>query len=290
MAKKYISLREVARRLNIPPSTVVYYKDRFAGFIPSEGGEGRNRRYPVDVLDVFKRIREMFNNNWTVEQIEEELSGMRNAAGHVDAQAAQASGRSADDGRDVSKLLLSVSDLLENQTLIGGEIRSLKDELEALRLERMEAEARHLEQVRMLEVEIAALREKAGPMGSKPSWEYMSRPLVVRNAKGEYLGVLGKENRHFSLKEFTELLRRNVAGGDEGVSWDNDGDLWTLTATARECSDMERHLVMVTKKTITPSKNVVTEVVRLNMGGEDVPQAMLLGLFKQLRDEFSGRT
>lgn len=72
--KKYISLREVGRRLDIPPSTVVYYKDKFAKYIPSEGGGGRRRRYPVEVLEIIRRVREMFNDNWSTEQIERELA------------------------------------------------------------------------------------------------------------------------------------------------------------------------------------------------------------------------
>ena len=54
----FLSLREIGRRLGIPPSTVVYYKDRFARFFPAAGGAGRRRRYPAESMDLIRRIRE----------------------------------------------------------------------------------------------------------------------------------------------------------------------------------------------------------------------------------------
>jgi hypothetical protein len=49
---------------------------------------------------------------------------------------------------------------------------------------------------------------------------------------------------------------------------------------------VEQTIVLVARKTVTPSKNTVTEVQRLNINGKDVPDTLMLSLFKQLREGF----
>ena len=43
MKTLHYSLREIGRMLGIPPSTVVYYRDRFESCLPRPVGRGRNR-------------------------------------------------------------------------------------------------------------------------------------------------------------------------------------------------------------------------------------------------------
>lgn len=73
MIRELLTLREIARRLDVPPSSIAYYKDRFARFLPAGEGRGRRLRYPVHVLDIFREIRSMYTRNVAAEQIEERL-------------------------------------------------------------------------------------------------------------------------------------------------------------------------------------------------------------------------
>ncbi|MDD4730455.1 MAG: MerR family transcriptional regulator [Desulfovibrio sp.] len=301
MTKKFISLREVARQLNIPPSTVVYYKDRFSDFIPSQGGEGRRKRYPVEVIDIFRRIREMFNNNWSTEQIEQELALHQSVPGpDVAEERAQAPLGQADSMvRDMSGVLEKMTDLLENQSLFRGEIRSLRDELAEIKRDREESERRYRRALEDMEQEMSSLRRakedlerllRAGGNGAPqfPSEDYLARPLVIRTRQGEYLGVLGKVQKHFALRDFVFMVERNVAAGRKlDMAWELRDDQWVLLVTSRDGEDgREQHVVLVTRKTVTPNRNTVTEIVRLNINGNDVPDSLLLTLFKKVKDGF----
>lgn len=300
MTKKFISLREVARQLNIPPSTVVYYKDRFTDYVPSQGGEGRRKRYPAEVVEIFRRIREMFNNNWSTEQIEQELALRYGRAGvEPEPQARPAEGDVDGVMRGMGGVLEKMTDLLENQSLFRSEIRSLRDELAGMQRERQESEQRHRAALQHMEQEVASLRRakddlerllRKGASGAPlfPSAEYLSRPLVIRTEQDEYLGVLGKVQKHFALRDFVFMIERNVAAGRSmEMSWELRDEQWVLVVTARDAGDgREQHVILVTRKTVTPSRNTVTEIVRLNINGADVPDALLLSLFKQVKDGF----
>ncbi|MGE4554111.1 MAG: MerR family transcriptional regulator [Desulfovibrionaceae bacterium] len=323
MAQQFISLREVGRQLGIPPSTVVYYKDRFAAYIPAQGGEGRRRRYPLEVLDIFRRIREMFENNWSAEQIEQELSqgaarGAR-VGGRLAADAPLGA-RLAPERREypldgpagglgdggLGDVLVKITDLLENQTLFRGEIRSLRDEVAGLREERDRAERRHAERVDHLQREVEALRRakldlerlvRAGAAGGAsatasglvPADEFLSRPLVIRSVQGEYLGVLGVGKKHFSLADFVEIMERNISTSRRiETAWERRDGAWVLLITARDTAkDAVQRIVLVAGETVTPNRNVVVEIRRLNIDGTDVPDALLLNLFRQVKDEFA---
>lgn len=299
MGKRFISLREVGRRLDIPPSTVVYYKDKFSKYIPSVGGEGRRRRYPVEVLEIFRRVREMFNDNWSTDQIEKELAlkfSMLMNDQQLDQQNEQSSAAGGADSfaREVGAVLAKMSDVLQNQSLFESEIRSLRDEVAVLRQERKEAEKAHAKRVDVLESEIATLRRRlsARPGGGKidfPPAEFLASPLVICS-EGEYLGVQGKGRKHFSLKDFVHLIERKVSDCmTVETSWKRQNGHWVLVIrTEDNGKKREQNVVLVAKKTVTPSRNVVTEIIRLNIDGNDAPDALLLTLFRQLKSVFNG--
>ena len=299
MSKKFISLREVGRQLEIPPSTVVYYKDKFDRFIPSVGGDGRRRRYPVEVLEIFRRIRKMFNDNWSAEQIERELA-LKFSSLMNDQQSDQSFEQSVDsamsDGlaREVGAVLSRMTDVLDNQSLFRSEIRSLRDEVAELRSERRESEKRHAERVAVLEREVGELRRRvaaraAGSDLDFPPAEFLSSPLVI-SSDGEYLGVQGKGRKHFSLKDFVHLIERKVSNVMAvETSWKRQDGHWVLHVRTEDTrKEREQDIVLVAKKTVTPSRNTVTEIIRLNIDGNDAPDALLLTLFRQLKAVFNG--
>ncbi|WP_242012269.1 MerR family transcriptional regulator [Pseudodesulfovibrio cashew] len=299
MSKKYISLREVGRQLDIPPSTVVYYKDKFHKYIPSVGGGGRRRRYPSEVLEIFRRIREMFNNNWSTEQIENELA-LKFSLLMTDQQTDQQIDQSVPFdpseslAREIGGVLGKMSDVLENQSLFRSEIRSLRDEVAELRRERREAEKLHAKRLGELEKEIGELRSKVKSAAADrnidfPPAEFLSSPLVIRS-EGEYLGVQGKGRKHFSLKDFVQLIERKMSDSMlVETSWKRQGEHWVLVLKTEDLeSGREQDIVLVAKRTVTPSRNTVSEIIRLNVDGNDAPDALLLTLFRQLKAVFNG--
>eukprot|EP00831_Metopus_contortus_P050574 TRINITY_DN42504_c0_g1_i1.p1 TRINITY_DN42504_c0_g1~~TRINITY_DN42504_c0_g1_i1.p1 ORF type:complete len:350 (-),score=32.77 TRINITY_DN42504_c0_g1_i1:5-1054(-) len=300
MSKRFISLREVGRQLDIPPSTVVYYKDKFSRYIPSVSGGGRRRRYPVEVLEIFRRVREMFNDNWSTEQIEKELAlkfSMLMNDQQYDQQDEQSSLASGADSfaREVGTVLTKMSDVLDNQSLFRSEIRSLRDEVAALHRERKESERAHAERVEVLEQEMASLRRhlsgrtRGGGIDFPPE-DFLASPLVICS-EGEYLGVQGKGRKHFSLKDFVHLIERKVSASmTVETSWKRQDGHWVLVIRTEDAGKgREQNVVLVAKKTVTPSRNVVTEIIRLNIDGTDAPDALLLTLFRQLKSVFNGQ-
>lgn len=67
------TLREIARALGLPESTVRYYRDAFAPYVPTVG-RGRRRRYPPEAIDVLRRIADLFAEGRTRDGVEAELS------------------------------------------------------------------------------------------------------------------------------------------------------------------------------------------------------------------------
>lgn len=93
MIREMLTLREIARRLDVPPSSIAYYKDRFARFLPAGEGRGRRLRYPVHVLDIFREIRSMYTRNVAAEQIEERLEELVAALSAPVGQSGQPAGQ-----------------------------------------------------------------------------------------------------------------------------------------------------------------------------------------------------
>lgn len=305
MSEAYVSLREVGRQLGVPPSTIVYYKDKFSRYIPSAEGQGRQRRYPAEVVEVFRRIREMFSQNYTVDQIQRELAlkfgSMMNSEGYEQSTRPGAASSLSGDGAQFRVLLERMSDALDNQVLYQAELKSLRDEVARLRNSRSDLLSRYGDRVENLERKVSDLvaanreleerfrRERAGGAINFPPREYLDRALVIRSGK-EFLGVLGRGRKHFSLNDFVVLLERRMSESmDVETAWERTAGHWVLKINSKgKGHGGHQNIVLVTRNTYTPSKNSVTEIVRLNVNGKDAPQSLLLGLFRQIRTVFGG--
>lgn len=73
MALNLLTIAEIAKQMNIPESTVRFYRDRFEAYIPSVG-EGRKKRYKPEAVEVLRIIAEGYNRKLTAEEIESQLS------------------------------------------------------------------------------------------------------------------------------------------------------------------------------------------------------------------------
>jgi len=300
VADRFISLREVARQLGLPPSTVVYYKDRFAEHLPFQGSSGRRRRYPYDVIDIFKNIRELFDNNWSAEQIAQHLaSGKKLRLGNVSMDQADSPGP----GRfAVQATDRRTTELYESQLALQAEVKVLRQDLAELRREHQgqqeryqavaAAMAQELEEIKRTRAEMERLLDAARHNGRSapqfPDELLLSHPLVIRTLQDEYIGVLDKDRKPFALRDFVRLIEARAGTRMVDLNWQLSDACWTLVVRLAE-DGQEQHLILVTQKTITPSNNLVTEILRMNVNGSDVPDALLPTMFKKIKDSFDGQ-
>lgn len=236
----------------------------------------------------------MFNNNWSAEQIENDLSFKFNML-IGDQQSEQNFDQSMSDlgVQELAGVLSRMSDVLDNQSLFRSEIRSLRDEVAALREEREKEARRQGEVIDGLQKELVSLRKKlSGGTASGgidfPPADFLASPLVIAS-DGEYLGVQGKGKKHFSLEDFVQLIERKESDAvSVETSWKRQNGHWVLVIRAEDMAKgREQNIVLVAQKTVTPNRNTVTEIIRLNIDGNDAPDALLLTLFRQLKTVFN---
>lgn len=67
------TLRDIARDLDLPESTVRYYRDAFAHHIPTVGS-GRRRRYPSEAVATLRLVALWYSEGKSREEIERELT------------------------------------------------------------------------------------------------------------------------------------------------------------------------------------------------------------------------
>lgn len=65
-------MKQLAERLDAPPSTVAFWRDKFSEWIPAQGS-GRARRYPPEALDALRIIATMSRAGTPQSAIEAEL-------------------------------------------------------------------------------------------------------------------------------------------------------------------------------------------------------------------------
>lgn len=67
------TIRDVARELGLPESTVRYYRNAFSAYLPSVG-TGRRRRYPAEAIPLLRLVAEGYAQNRPRAEIEQALS------------------------------------------------------------------------------------------------------------------------------------------------------------------------------------------------------------------------
>lgn len=71
--KKLHSIAEISRMLEVPESTLHYWKNRFAQYLPSTG-RNRQKRFKSQAIEVFRLIAAMLKQGHTAEDVMAELS------------------------------------------------------------------------------------------------------------------------------------------------------------------------------------------------------------------------
>ena len=75
MSNDLLTLKEIARRLEVPESNIRYYRDKFSKYIPSVG-EGRKMRYKPKAVEVFDYIARSMKDGKTSSEIDGEIGAM----------------------------------------------------------------------------------------------------------------------------------------------------------------------------------------------------------------------
>ena len=302
-----LSLREISRRLGIPPSSVAYYKDRFGPYIPTcppaKGASSSSARiaYPPEALQIFKEIRDMYTQHWTTDAIEQDLAAKLYGL-HAPEEPA---------GHTASSLLERFSQVLEAQAAMRREMEGLRDELASLRAKARDLDAQvfeersqrvalalelevlrdaHQEQERRYQTHKERVRkERHTHQQQAPGEPHLDLPLVIRTTTNEYLGVVGR-TKPFSLRDFMRLVEHGGARrGQVALSWQAKPPRWVLLLSANdpETGRPRRHRMEVARIT-TPNGNEVMQITRLAMDGVDAPEPFLLVLFRKIKEEFDG--
>lgn len=71
--KKVLSVAEIARELELPESTVHYWKNRFAQHLPSVG-RGRQKRFRPEAVEVFATISRLLKEGHTARDVMDQLA------------------------------------------------------------------------------------------------------------------------------------------------------------------------------------------------------------------------
>ncbi|WP_291329648.1 MerR family transcriptional regulator [Desulfovibrio sp. UCD-KL4C] len=71
--KKLLSIAEISRSLEVPESTLHYWKNRFAQYLPSTG-RNRQKRFKPEAVEIFSLIASMLKQGHTAEDVMVDLS------------------------------------------------------------------------------------------------------------------------------------------------------------------------------------------------------------------------
>lgn len=82
-----LTAAQIAKKLNLPESTMRYYRDRFTEYIPTTS-EGRSRRYRPEALEVFRFISDRLRTGMPAGVLEAELRPRFQVEIEVDPQTA----------------------------------------------------------------------------------------------------------------------------------------------------------------------------------------------------------
>jgi DNA-binding transcriptional MerR regulator len=140
MAEELLTIKEIARRLDLPESNVRYYRDKFEEYLPHIG-LGRKRRYLPQSLEVLSLIAECLKTNVPSEEIAMELSRRYPRSPQVqEGQTGLALKRADSDTEPISALLKSqakaledLSGLLKSQSEQAPRVDGLRSEQQLLK-------------------------------------------------------------------------------------------------------------------------------------------------------------
>lgn len=142
-----LTIKEIAKQLQVPESNIRYYRDRFDEYIPSVG-EGRRRRYKKEAVDVFAAIVQGYKDEKNTEQIASELAARYPRTVEVDRASGTGENRTQlmaaeqSQGAEItshsllqtqSRTLEHLATALARKSSVTSELSSLRQEQERLK-------------------------------------------------------------------------------------------------------------------------------------------------------------
>jgi DNA-binding transcriptional MerR regulator len=194
---RLLTVRDIARELGLPESTVRYYRDAFAEYLPAVG-TGRRRRYPLEAVPLLRVVAEGYAQNRARAEIEQALGELLGGDG---ATAAQAAGVPAPAVRAPRH-----DDLLA--TVFDGE-RERREVMWQMARELVRL-GETIERQHVLLTELAERIEAVGralPAAREAAGEFATTSPIAFRAPEDELQVLRRELAH--ERELVERLRRS---------------------------------------------------------------------------------
>ena len=126
---------QIAQQLGLPESTLRFYRDKFPEWIPMIG-EGRQRRYRPEAVDVFRIIADTLRKNGTATEVEEALARLypRTAVTAAETQQQTAVAQQQPDMpilEAFQALRIAVETQTQQLNAVQEEIRQLRAQLDA---------------------------------------------------------------------------------------------------------------------------------------------------------------
>ncbi|WP_432738692.1 hypothetical protein [Maridesulfovibrio sp. FT414] len=292
-------------------TTVKSYRKKFPEFF-FISGHGKPLRFRKGTDKLCLRIRDLFENNFSVKQIREKLliefesvkenrqlsesksdagipcdefeklartttQMMNGLAALVTAQA-RAEQRLARMEKSLKELLESQNSSVPGSGELLAEIRAAISELGGLpQPERVTAK------------KVVTIKRENGDSDSyafesdrtqvDPEKEFMDLPVVIRSENDEFLGMPGKPGHPFTLDELIYLVTVRKENNASKV-WRREGRDWVLSFKSPEGPLHELYF----QRTRTPKGNIVSFFRRLDINSEPQSPAFILTYFREVRD------
>lgn len=166
--KKLLSVAEIARELEIPESTVHYWKNRFSQHLPSVG-KGRQKRFKPEAVEVFSTIARMLKEGHTARDVMESLSQSYPLQANALAESDGSSSSVQQYGMETavkmaaamgSELARSISDGIKSALMTTSSTQALPEEM----TEATERIAANTAELQSLRLENSQLKDKMAIM------------------------------------------------------------------------------------------------------------------------------
>lgn len=216
----FLTIKEIAKQLQVPESNIRYYRDRFEDYIPSVG-EGRRRRYKKEAIDVFSYIVQGYREEKNTEQIAAELAGMFPRTVHMD------------DGNDMK----TTGDTNE---LMAAAPRGHAPDDSSLSV--LQAQSRTLEHLAQALAGHSSLASDFSRL--RQEQERLKKGLVHvwrahKEASGERLTEKDTVDSGSSISQQLLALEKRIQAVEQGV----DKELKELRSEVKECLDVTREFL-----------------------------------------------
>ncbi len=155
-----LKVSDIAKRLEIPESTVRYYRDRFPQFVPAVG-EGRSKRYRPEALAVLRFIAESLRSGLPAEEVETALWARFPVTVEPQQQSAAAQQQTAVTPQQASAAILRELLVEAVQAAAEAQTAALRSEMEARHAAAMEQQTALYQQVGELAATLQQERSEA---------------------------------------------------------------------------------------------------------------------------------